>query len=143
MISPFFVPLLSIIYRSCFRIYFSLSLCRKAAAGARRNMRYATIPAMWTRALLIDNMDSFTRNVRHLFQIAGAAVSVFRTDRTTILDVEAFSPQLILISPGPGSPEKAILSREIIRAFSGRIPIFGYSRNQRWGTKNSSKRLMA
>ena len=98
---------------------------------------------MWTRALLIDNMDSFTRNVRHLFQIAGAAVSVFRTDRTTILDVEAFSPQLILISPGPGSPEKAILSREIIRAFSGRIPIFGYSRNQRWGTKNSSKRLMA
>ncbi len=106
-------------------------------------MRYATIPAMWTRALLIDNMDSFTRNVRHLFQIAGAAVSVFRTDRTTILDVEAFSPQLILISPGPGSPEKAIFSREIIRAFSGRIPIFGYSRNQRWGTKNSSKRLMA
>lgn len=70
-------------------------------------------------------MDSFTQNVRHLFQMAGATVSVFRSDKTTLTDVESFSPQLILISPGPGSPEEATFSRAIVRKFSGRIPIFG------------------
>jgi len=70
-------------------------------------------------------MDSFTQNVRHLFQMAGTEVSVFRSDRTTLKDVETFSPQLILISPGPGSPEDAMFSSAIIRNFSGKIPIFG------------------
>ncbi|NOY23572.1 MAG: aminodeoxychorismate/anthranilate synthase component II [Acidobacteria bacterium] len=80
---------------------------------------------MWTKTLLIDNMDSFTQNVRHLFQMAGADVTVFRSDSATLTDIEKFSPELLLISPGPGSPEKAVLSRAIIRKFYGNIPIFG------------------
>ena len=80
---------------------------------------------MWTKTLLIDNMDSFTQNVRHLFQLADADVTVFRSDRTFLTDVEQFSPELLLISPGPGTPGEATLSMEIIRNFSGRVPIFG------------------
>lgn len=80
---------------------------------------------MWTKTLLIDNMDSFTENVRHLFQLAGADVTVFRSDRTTLADIERFSPELLLISPGPGAPGEATLSMEIIRGFAGKIPIFG------------------
>ncbi len=80
---------------------------------------------MGIRTALVDNMDSFTQNVRHLFQVAGAEVTVFRSDQATLRDIEAHKPRLVLISPGPGSPQDADLSRRIIRRFAGVVPIFG------------------
>ncbi len=80
---------------------------------------------MQKRILLIDNMDSFTDNVRHLFARLGASVSVMRSDRTTLTDVNTFDPELIILSPGPGQPENAALSRSVIQTWLGKRPLIG------------------
>jgi anthranilate synthase/phosphoribosyltransferase len=76
--------------------------------------------------LIIDNYDSFTYNLyQYLSQLYDGEVLVFRNDRIDIKTVEAMNPEAIVISPGPGRPEEAGVSVEIIRRFSGRIPILG------------------
>jgi anthranilate synthase/aminodeoxychorismate synthase-like glutamine amidotransferase len=75
--------------------------------------------------LLIDNYDSFTYNLAHLFGELGAEVVVRRNDEVTIEDAEAMEPTHIVISPGPGRPEAAGVSEEIVRAFAGRKPLLG------------------
>ncbi|MDP2876423.1 MAG: aminodeoxychorismate/anthranilate synthase component II, partial [Holophaga sp.] len=77
------------------------------------------------RVLLLDNLDSFTHNVRHGLVEAGAHVVVLRRDQGTILDIEREAPDLLVISPGPGRPEDARLAMETIQAFAERIPILG------------------
>jgi anthranilate synthase/aminodeoxychorismate synthase-like glutamine amidotransferase len=77
------------------------------------------------RMLLIDNYDSFTYNLVQAFLIQGAEVLVHRND---VLDVDAalaLGPTHVVISPGPGRPEEAGLSLDIIAAFAGRVPILG------------------
>jgi anthranilate synthase/aminodeoxychorismate synthase-like glutamine amidotransferase len=77
------------------------------------------------RVLVVDNYDSFVYNLVQDLGELGADPVVQRADQFTIEDVEAMAPDAILISPGPGRPEDAGLSNEVIRTFAGRVPIFG------------------
>ena len=77
------------------------------------------------KVLLIDNYDSFTYNLAHLFGELGADVVVRRNDEVTIAEAEAMEPTHVVISPGPGRPEAAGVSEEIVRAFAGRKPLLG------------------
>jgi anthranilate synthase component 2/para-aminobenzoate synthetase component 2 len=77
------------------------------------------------RLLLIDNYDSFTYNLVQAFLILGAEVDVRRNDAVTIDEALASAPTHVCISPGPGTPYDAGVSMEMIRAFAGKVPIFG------------------
>lgn len=77
------------------------------------------------KVLMIDNYDSFTYNLVQYLEELGAEVIVVRNDKITIEDIEKMNPQKIVISPGPCSPEKAGISVEVIKRFSGKIPILG------------------
>ena len=77
------------------------------------------------RLLLVDNYDSFTYNLVQAFLVLGAEVLVHRNDAITIEQALALEPTHLCISPGPGTPRDAGVSMEMIRAFAGRIPVFG------------------
>src|SRR5881397_3526533 len=77
------------------------------------------------KVLMLDNYDSFTYNLVHLFEELGAEVVVRRNDAVTVEDAEALAPDRIVISPGPGRPEDAGISVEVIRQVGARIPLFG------------------
>jgi anthranilate synthase component 2/para-aminobenzoate synthetase component 2 len=77
------------------------------------------------RLLLIDNYDSFTYNLVQAFLILGAEVDVRRNDAVTIEEALASAPTHVCISPGPGTPYDAGVSMAMIRAFAGKVPIFG------------------
>lgn len=74
---------------------------------------------------VIDNYDSFTFNLVHYIMQSGPKVAVFRNNKITIEEIKALKPDGIVISPGPGRPEDAGISVDVIRHFSGKIPIFG------------------
>lgn len=75
--------------------------------------------------LLIDNYDSFTYNLAHRLGELGADVKVVRNDAVTVDEVERLAPERIVISPGPGRPETAGVSVEVLRRFAGRLPLLG------------------
>ena len=75
--------------------------------------------------LLIDNYDSFTWNLYQYFCELGADVLVRRNDALTLAQIDALSPQKIVISPGPCTPDDAGISLEVIRYFAGKIPLLG------------------
>jgi len=75
--------------------------------------------------LMIDNYDSFTFNLVQYLGILGEKIKVRRNDRVSVKDIEKFSPERIVISPGPGKPEDAGISKDIIRYFYDKIPILG------------------
>ena len=75
--------------------------------------------------LVIDNYDSFTYNLVQYLGEMGVTLEVHRNDQITLDQVEQLKPERILISPGPCSPREAGFSNDIIRAFAGRLPIFG------------------
>jgi len=75
--------------------------------------------------LLIDNYDSFTYNLYQYLSELGEEVSVTRNDAMSLDDMEKLAPERIVISPGPGTPEQAGISNEVIRRFGGRLPILG------------------
>ena len=75
--------------------------------------------------LLIDNYDSFTYNLVQAFLVLGAEVDVRRNDEITVAQALALAPTHLCISPGPGTPRDAGVSMEMIRAFAGRVPVFG------------------
>jgi anthranilate synthase/aminodeoxychorismate synthase-like glutamine amidotransferase len=77
------------------------------------------------RLLLIDNYDSFTYNLVQAFLILGADVQVIRNDEITIEQAKQLDITHLCISPGPGTPKDAGVSMNMIRAFAGRLPIFG------------------
>lgn len=75
--------------------------------------------------LVIDNYDSFTYNlVQYLGQL-GAVVEVCRNDAIDIAGIVRLAPEGILISPGPGTPDEAGVSLDVVRELSGRIPLLG------------------
>ncbi len=80
---------------------------------------------MTVRLLLIDNYDSFTWNLVQAFEVLGAAVQVHRNDALSVREALAADPTHLCISPGPGTPAESGISRELIRACSGRIPVLG------------------
>jgi anthranilate synthase/aminodeoxychorismate synthase-like glutamine amidotransferase len=75
--------------------------------------------------LMIDNFDSFTYNLVQAVAAHGEEVVVRRNNAVDIETVHALNPRAIIISPGPGDPDDAGVSVEIIRHFAGRIPILG------------------
>jgi anthranilate synthase/aminodeoxychorismate synthase-like glutamine amidotransferase len=75
--------------------------------------------------LVIDNYDSFTYNLVQYLGELGAKVTVRRNDETTPEDIVALGPSRILISPGPGRPEDAGITLDVIRAFGPRLPMLG------------------
>ena len=74
---------------------------------------------------IIDNYDSFTYNIVQMLRSESNDVLVFRNDEITAQELEAIDPDAILISPGPGNPSTAGISRQAVQEFSGRIPILG------------------
>ena len=75
--------------------------------------------------LLIDNYDSFTYNLFQYLSELGEEVIVVRNDKMSIDEMKKLSPQRIAISPGPGTPEQAGISNQVIRHFGARLPILG------------------
>jgi anthranilate synthase component 2 len=75
--------------------------------------------------LLIDNYDSFTYNLAHLFQELGAEVTVIRNDAIDADGAERLGPNYLVVSPGPGRPENAGASVEIVRRLGQRVPTLG------------------
>jgi len=78
-----------------------------------------------TMILMIDNYDSFTYNLVQYLGELGEKVSVFRNDRINIESIEEIAPRRIMISPGPCTPNEAGVSLEVIRYFTGKLPILG------------------
>ena len=77
------------------------------------------------KALMIDNYDSFTYNLVQYFGSLGIDMTVKRNDALTLADIKRHDPDLIIVSPGPRSPEDAGISMPLIKEYSGEYPIFG------------------
>ena len=75
--------------------------------------------------LMIDNYDSFTYNLVQYFYEMDQEVEVYRNDEITISQITKMSPEYLVISPGPCTPKEAGISIEVIKEFSGKIPILG------------------
>jgi anthranilate synthase/aminodeoxychorismate synthase-like glutamine amidotransferase len=77
------------------------------------------------KVLVLDNYDSFVYNLVQYLGELGAEPVVHRSDALTMAEIEALDPDAVLISPGPGRPEDAGLSNEVITTFAGRRPVLG------------------
>ena len=75
--------------------------------------------------LIIDNYDSFTYNLVQYIGAANPQLLVYRNDVISIDEIKKINPEKIVISPGPGAPEEAGLTIEIIKSFGKKIPILG------------------
>jgi anthranilate synthase/aminodeoxychorismate synthase-like glutamine amidotransferase len=75
--------------------------------------------------LVIDNYDSFTYNLVQYLGELGAEVSVFRNDSISAGEINALNPDRIVISPGPGNPSQAGISKQVILEWGSRVPILG------------------
>ena len=75
--------------------------------------------------IIIDNYDSFTYNLVQYIGAINPELKVYRNDKITLDEIKNISPQRIVISPGPGVPEDAGISIDIIKIFKRDIPIFG------------------
>ena len=75
--------------------------------------------------LMIDNYDSFTFNIVQYLREFGEDVRVYRNDEINTAEIQQLSPDMIVISPGPCTPNEAGISMEVVQAFEGAIPILG------------------
>ena len=75
--------------------------------------------------ILLDNYDSFTWNLWHFLQEIGANVKIVKNDELTINDIISLNPSGLVISPGPGVPENAGITIELIKETKNLFPIFG------------------
>jgi len=75
--------------------------------------------------LIIDNYDSFTYNLVQYFGELGVRLQVIRNDKTTLKGIEKIDPDKIVISPGPGTPDNAGISKDVIRYFGKKKWILG------------------
>jgi len=75
--------------------------------------------------LVLDNYDSFTYNLVQYLGELGCKVEVCRNDQVTVGEVEAMRPERIVISPGPCTPQEAGISIDVVRHFTGKLPILG------------------
>jgi anthranilate synthase/aminodeoxychorismate synthase-like glutamine amidotransferase len=74
---------------------------------------------------VLDNYDSFTYNLVQYLGELGAEVEVCRNDQVSVAEVDALRPERIVVSPGPCTPGDAGISVELIRHFSGKVPVLG------------------
>jgi anthranilate synthase component II len=84
-----------------------------------------TVAPVGARVLVLDNYDSFVYNLVQYLGELGAEPMVHRSDALDLAGVAALDPDAVLISPGPGRPEDAGISNEVIRELGGRVPILG------------------
>lgn len=77
------------------------------------------------KILIIDNYDSFTYNVYQYIANLGHVVDVVRNDCTTVADIAAANYEAVVISPGPGTPDDAGISKAVIQYFAGKLPVLG------------------
>ena len=75
--------------------------------------------------LMIDNYDSFTYNLVQYFGELGEEILVYRNDKISIAEIEALSPERIVVSPGPCTPNEAGLSLDLIEHFKSKLPLLG------------------
>lgn len=75
--------------------------------------------------VMIDNYDSFTYNLVQYLGEFEPQIEVIRNDEASVEEIEALSPDFIFISPGPGTPNDAGISKQVIRQLGSRIPILG------------------
>ena len=74
---------------------------------------------------MIDNYDSFTYNLVQYMGELGAELEVYRNDKITVAEIKKMKPEKIVVSPGPCTPDRAGISVDVIREFSGKVPILG------------------
>jgi len=74
---------------------------------------------------MIDNYDSFTYNIVQYCRELGADLKIIRNDEMSVKEIEALSPEKIIISPGPASPDEAGITLETIKYFADKLPILG------------------
>ena len=94
----------------------------------KREKRGAVLKGKATDAVLvIDNYDSFTYNLVQYLGELGETVEVRRNNRVTVDEIEnrSLRPERIVISPGPGTPDDAGITLEVIERFAGKIPLLG------------------
>src|SRR2546422_7116767 len=96
-----------------------------AAQGARHPEGCGSGFSGGRMIVMLDNYDSFTYNLVQYLGELGAEVRVARNDAVTPDDIAASRPERIVISPGPGRPEDAGVTIEVIRRFGDRVPILG------------------
>ena len=75
--------------------------------------------------LMIDNYDSFTYNIVQYCRELGADLKIIRNDELSVEEIVALSPEKIIISPGPASPDEAGVTLEVIKYFAEKLPILG------------------
>ena len=75
--------------------------------------------------LMIDNYDSFTFNLVQYFGELGEEVRVFRNDEIAVDEVAALGPSHVVLSPGPGTPDDAGITLELISKLAGSVPLLG------------------
>ena len=75
--------------------------------------------------LMIDNYDSFTYNLVQYLGEMGEELQIYRNDKITVQEIEALKPDRIVVSPGPCSPKEAGISVDVIKHFTGKVPILG------------------
>ena len=74
---------------------------------------------------VLDNYDSFTYNLVQYLGELGAEVEVRRNDQVSVREIEELRPERIVVSPGPCTPQDAGISIELIRYFTGKVPVLG------------------
>jgi anthranilate synthase/aminodeoxychorismate synthase-like glutamine amidotransferase len=75
--------------------------------------------------LVLDNYDSFVHNLARYVELCGLATTVVRNDQISIEQIEKLNPEKIILSPGPGTPDTAGISLELVKHFYNKIPILG------------------
>ncbi|MDK2824148.1 MAG: para-aminobenzoate synthetase component [Clostridia bacterium] len=75
--------------------------------------------------LMIDNYDSFTYNLVQYLECLKEDVLVYRNDKISLKDIEELNPEVIVLSPGPCTPNEAGISKNVVEYFKGKIPILG------------------
>ncbi len=75
--------------------------------------------------LMIDNFDSFTYNIVQMLGELGAEVDTYRNNAISVDEIIKLTPQAVIISPGPGNPDTAGISLEVIHRLAGKLPIYG------------------
>ena len=84
-----------------------------------------------SNVIMIDNFDSFTWNIYQYLVLEGAKVQVFRNDEITVPELAKLNPTQLIVSPGPGHPQTdSGISRDAIKYFAGKIPVFGVCMGQ-------------
>lgn len=74
---------------------------------------------------MIDNYDSFTYNLVQYLECLNESVMVVRNDQITISKIEALNPEMIVLSPGPKTPNEAGICQEVVLRLQGKFPILG------------------